>query len=129
MRVQVNFDPRSEAGTHVHYQSWMKTGNILVGLALPFVIGVIAKNRFERVLRVYDRLANKRGSVITLARPRGLSAKGRARFKSLSETVIQQGTDPSLMAHLEDFLERSDDLSVQRIRPYTLADRWEVDRL
>ncbi|HEX9385437.1 MAG TPA: DUF5939 domain-containing protein [Anaerolineales bacterium] len=128
MRVQVNFDSHSEGGTHVHYQTWMKTGNILVGLALPFVIGVIAKNRFERVLRVYDRLANKRGSVITLARPRGLSAKGRARFKSLSETVIQQGTDPSLMAHLEDFLESSDELSVQRIRPYALADRWKVNR-
>src|SRR6266508_1413601 len=128
MRVQVNFDPRPEGGTHVRYQTWMKTGNILARLAIPFVIGVIAKNRFERVLRVYDRLANKRGSVITLARPRGLSAKGRARFKSLSETVIQQGTDPSLMAHLEDFLESSDELSVQRIRPYALADRWKVNR-
>ncbi len=128
MRVQVNFDPRPEGGTHVRYQTWMKTGNILARLAIPFVIGVIAKNRFGRALRVYDRLANKRGSVITLARPRGLSAKGRARFKTLSATVIQQGTDPSLMTHLEDFLDKSDELSIQRIRPYALADHWEVDR-
>jgi len=128
MRVQVNFDPRPEGGTHVHYQTWMKTSNILARLAIPFVIGVIAKNRFERALRFYDRFANKRGSVITLARPRGLSAKGRARFRSLSEIVIQQGTDPSLMTHLEDFLERSDELSVQRLRPYALADHWEVNR-
>jgi len=128
MRVQVNFDPRAEGGTHVRYQTWMKTGNILARLALPFVIGVIAKNRFERALRVYDRLANKRGSVITLARRRGLSSQGRARFRSLSEIVTRQGTDPSLLARLEDFLERSDELSIQRIRPYALADRWEVDR-
>jgi class 3 adenylate cyclase len=128
MRVQVNFDPRPEGGTHVHYQTWMKTGNILARLAIPFVIGVIARNRFERALRVYDRLANKRGSVITLARPRGLSAKGRARFRALSEIVVRQGTDPSLMARLEDFLERSDELSIQRIRPYALADHWEVNR-
>jgi len=128
MRVQVNFDPRVEGGTHVRYQTWMKTGNILARLALPFVIGVIARNRFERALRVYDRLANQRDSVITLARPRGLSAKGRARFKSLSETVIQQGTDPSLITHLEDFLDSSDDLSIQRIRPYALADHWEENR-
>ena len=128
MRVQVNFDPRPEEGTHVHYQTWMKTSNILARLAIPFVIGVIAKNRFEKALRVYDRLANKRGSVITIGRPRGLSSKGRARFRSLSETVIQQGTDPSLMAHLEDFLDRADELSIQRIRPYALADHWEVNR-
>ncbi len=128
MRVQVNFDPRAEGGTHVRYQTWIKTGNIFAQLALPFVIGVIAKNRFERALRVYDHLANKPGSVITLARPRGLGSQGRARFRSLSEIVTQQGTDPSLMARFEDFLERSDELSIQRIRPYALADRWEVDR-
>jgi len=128
MRVQVNFDPRPEGGTQVRYQTWMKTGNILARLALPFVIGVIAKNRFERALRLYDRLANKRGSVVEIARPRGLGARGRVRFRSLSETVIQQGTDPTLMARLEDFLERSDELSIQRIRPYVLADHWEVDR-
>ena len=128
MRVQVNFDPRPEGGTHVRYQTWMKTGNLLAQVGIPFAIGIIAKNRFGKALRVYDRLANKRGSVITLARPRGLNAKGRARFKSLSETVIQQGTDPALMTHLEDFLDKSDELSIQRIRPYALADHWEVDR-
>jgi class 3 adenylate cyclase len=57
-----------------------------------------------------------------------LSAAGRARFKSLSETVIRQGTNASLMNRLEDFLDRADGLSVQRIRPYALADRWHVDR-
>jgi class 3 adenylate cyclase len=128
MRVQVNFDPRPQAGTHIRYQTWMKTGNLLARLGIPFVIGVIAKSRFERVLRLYDRLANKRGSVIAIGRPRRLSPRGRARFRSLSETVIQQGTDPSLIAHLEDFLERSDELSIQRIRPYALADHWEVNR-
>jgi adenylate cyclase len=128
MRVQANFDSRADGGTRVRYQTWIKTNNILAQLALPFVIGVIAKNRFEKAFRIYDRLANKRGAVIEIARPRGLSAGGRARFKSLSETVIRQGTDASLIARLEDFLDRADDLSVQRIRPYALADRWEVNR-
>ncbi len=128
MRVQANFDPRPEGGTRVRYQTWIKSSNFLAQHALPLVIGVIAKNRFERAFRIYDRLANKRGTVIEIARARGLSTAGRAHFKSLSETVIRQGTDPSLVAHLEDFLERADDLSVQRIRPYALADRWEVNR-
>ena len=128
MRVQANFDPRADGGTHVRYQTWMKTSNLLAQLAIPFVIGVIAKNRFESVFRIYDRLANKRGSVIEMSRPRGLSLERRTRFKSLSETIIRQGTDPSLVERLEDFLNRADELSVQRIRPYALADRWEVSR-
>ena len=128
MRVQANFDPHPDGGTRVRYQTWIKTSNVLAQLALPFVIGVIAKNRFENAFRLYDRLANRRGSVIEIARPRGLSANGRTRFHSLSETVIHQGTDRSLVGRLEDFLDRADELSVQRIRPHVLADRWEVDR-
>jgi class 3 adenylate cyclase len=128
MQVLTNFDPRPEGGTRVRYQTWMRTSNFLAQLAIPFAIGVIAKNRFEKAFRIYDRLVNKRGSVIEVARSRGLSSGGRARFKSLSETVIRQGTDPALVEHLEDFLSRADELSVQRIRPYALADRWEVDR-
>src|SRR4029453_6089682 len=49
-------------------------------------------------------------------------------FRSLSEMVIRQGTDPSLIARLEDYLDRADELSIQRIRPYALADHWGVNR-
>ena len=128
MRVQVNLDPRPEDGTRVRYQTWIKTSNILAQLGIPFVIGVIAKNRFEKAFRFYDRLANKRGAVVESARPRGLSFGGRARLRSLGETVIHQGTERALVERLEDFLDRADDLSIQRIRPYALADRWEVNR-
>jgi class 3 adenylate cyclase len=128
MRVRVNLDPRPEGGTRVRYQTWIKTGNILAQLGIPFVIGMIAKDRFEKAFRLYDRLANKRGPVIESMRPRGLSFAGRARLKSLGETVIRQGTERALVERLEDFLDRADDLSVQRIRPYALADRWEVNR-
>ncbi|HUE98161.1 MAG TPA: DUF5939 domain-containing protein [Anaerolineales bacterium] len=128
MRVQANFDPTADGGTRVRYQTWMKTSNVLAQLVLPFVIGVIAKNRFEKAFRTYDRLAKKHGSVIEISHPRGLSWGGHARFKSLSETIIRQGTNPSLVARLEDFLDRADGLSVQRIRPYALADLWETNR-
>ena len=66
MRVLTSFDPRPEGGTHVRYQTWMKTSNFFAQLAIPFAIGVIAKNRFEKAFRIYDRLANKRGSVIAI---------------------------------------------------------------
>jgi class 3 adenylate cyclase len=128
MRVQANFDPGAEGGTCVRYQTWIKTRNVLAQLAIPFVIGVIAKHRFEKVFRAYDHLANQRGLVIQIARPGGLGSAGRARFKSLSESITRQGTESSLVARLEEFLDRADDLSVQRIRPYALADRWGVSR-
>jgi class 3 adenylate cyclase len=39
-----------------------------------------------------------------------------------------QGTDPVLFARLEEYLTQADDLALQRIRPYALADHWGADR-
>ena len=131
MRVQVDFNPRSEGGTRILYQTWIKSNHILAPLAIPFAIGVIAKKRFEKALRSYDRIAGqtgKVGSVLDVSRQNGLSSGGRARFKSLSEAMTQQGTDSNLVARLEEFLDHADELSLQRIRPYALADHWGVNR-
>jgi len=128
MRTKVKFERLPNDGTRVLYETWFVVSHPFVQLLMPFVIGVIAKNRFEKAFRLYDRIANKPNAVITFNRPHGLSSSGRARFKTLSETVMSQGTDVSMVTRLEDFLERADELSVQRIRPYALADRWLVDR-
>ncbi len=128
MRAQVNFDRLPNNGTRITYKVWFGVSNILVQLGMPLAIGVIARKRFEKAFRLYDRIANKRGSVIETMRAHGLSPAGRARFKSLSEALIRQGTDALLVKRLEDFLDRADELSLQRIRPYALAHRWQVNR-
>ncbi len=128
MRTEASFERLPNNGTRVSYHSWFVVSNPFVQLLIPFAIGVIAKNRFERAFRVYDRIAGRPEGSFKIGRPRGFNSGGRARFRSLSEDVVRQGTDASLMARLEDFLERADELSVQRIRPYALADRWQVDR-
>jgi class 3 adenylate cyclase len=127
MRVQVTFDPL-DGGTRLTYQTWIKTNNLPAQLGIPLAIGVIAKSRFEKAFRMYDRIAGRGGSVIEGTRPRGLSAGGRARFRSQSEAVIRQGTSLELVNRLEEFLNQADELSLQRIRPYALADIWKVNR-
>ena len=128
MRTETKFERLPNNGTRIIYDTSWIVSNPFVQLLMPFVIGVIARNRFEKAFRFYDQIAEKPDPVLTLTRPRGLSSSGRAHFKSLSEEVIRQGTDTALLARLEDFLERADELSIQRIRPYTLADRWQVGR-
>jgi class 3 adenylate cyclase len=128
MRSQASFERLPGKGTRIIYDSVFVVSNPFVQILMPFVIGVIARNRFERVFRLYDRIAEESESPIRIGRSHGLSPAGRARFKSLSEAVIRQGTNADLMARLEDFLEKADELSIQRIRPYALADRWHLDR-
>ncbi len=128
MRVQVNFDSSDGGGTRLRYQTWIKTDNIFAQLGVPLIIGVIARSRFERAFHSYDRIAS-RGNLLSSTKPqRGLGSGGQSRFKSLSEAVLRQGTDAALVARLEEFLDQADDLSLQRIRPYSLADAWGVGR-
>ena len=128
MRSETKFERLPHNGTRILYNTVWVVSNPFVQLLMPFAIGVIAKNRFERAFRFYDQIAEKNDPLLTFTRPPGLSSSGRARFRSLSDAVIRQGTDAALVARLEDFLDRADELSVQRIRPYALADRWQADR-
>lgn len=128
MRVEAKLEPRSDGGTHVLYDTWIKPRNFLIGWLLPFGIGVIARRRFERAFRIYDAIAAEGESPLTAQSRGGLSPTGRARFQFVSETLVKQGGDPDLVNRLGEFLERADDISLQRIRPYALADRWGLNR-
>lgn len=128
MRVNARFEPLPNGGTRIIYQSIFVTENWLAQLGIPFGIGVIAKNRFERAFRKYDAIVQRGESAMELPRQRALSAGGRNRFKVQSEAVIQQGTNPELLNRLEEFFDQADELSIQRIRPYALADHWKTNR-
>ena len=127
MRVQVNLDATAD-GTQLTYLTWITTSNLLAQLGIPLAIGVIAKSWFEKTIRLYDRIADRSGTLFSATRPSGLSSSGRARFKSQSEAMISQGTDPALVKRLEVFFSQADEFSLQRIRPYALADSWKVSR-
>ena len=128
MRVEITLEPRADGGTRVTYQTWARARNPIGTLGIFIVIGLFSKMRFESVFRSYDRIASKGGSLAEISSQRGLSSAGRARFRSLSAALIQDDTDATLIQRLEEFLDHADNLSLQRIRPYALADRWGVSR-
>ena len=90
MRTNANFTPLPEGGTRITYSSTFITGNILAQLGIPFGIGVIAKNRFERAFRKYDAIISRGESLTEMPRQRALSSGGRNRFKVQSEAVVKQ---------------------------------------
>ena len=128
MRMRADFERLPDNGTRVTYYSSFVVSNLFIQPLIPFVIGVIAKNRFERAFRLYDRSADKGEPGMGPGPRSALNLGGVSRFKTLSEEMVLRGTDAGLMNRLEDFLWRADELSLQRIRPYALADRWGADR-
>lgn len=128
MHSQARFERLPNSGTRITYTTSFKVSNPLVQSLIPFVIGVIAKHRFQKAFRMYDEIAKKKEAFQEIGRPRVLETSGYRRFRINSEEMAARGTDPELLARLEEYLTRADDLALQRIRPYALADHWGASR-
>jgi adenylate cyclase len=128
MRVDCRLERRVPSGTRIIYETYVKAANIFGDIGIPLAIGIFSAKQFENVFKLYDRIAAHGGSVFTIARGRKLSLAGHSKFKVLSEGLKNQGVDDVILDNLYDFLHRADDLSIQRMRPYALADGWSLNR-
>ncbi len=128
MRVDCRLERLSPSGTRVTYETSVKSANIFGDLGIPFAIGIISAKRFESAFRLYDRITARGGSVLTIIKSRNLSLAGHNRFKVMSERLKNQDVDTVVLDRLYEFLHRADDLSIQRMRPYALADGWDLPR-
>lgn len=128
MRVEVSLRPLPDGGTRLVYQTWARARNILGTLGILTVIRIFSKFQFGRIFNLYDDMALQGGVSQEVTHSGKLNPGSRARLDSLTHSLIKQGSDPRLVKQLAGFLETADDLSLQRIRPYVLADRWSVAR-
>jgi adenylate cyclase len=128
MRVDCRLERLEPSGTRLTYEVWVKPKNILGDIGIPLAIGIVSAKRFGDAFKQYDRIASRGGSVLLVATGRNLSSAGHNKFKVLSERLKEQGADSSALDHLYEYLHRADDLSIQRMRPYALADGWELPR-
>jgi len=128
MRVSVELERASSGGTHLVYHTWMTPANFLGTLAIPLAIGVVAKQRFDSTFRLYARIAERGGLLSDLPGRRKLSAAGRARFGREQTRLVEAGVNASVLERLGEFLDQADDISVQRMRPFALADGWDLPR-
>ena len=128
MRVDCRLERLESSGTRITYETSVKSANILGDIGIPIAIGIISVNRFGKIYTLYDRIASRGGSVLTIAKGRNLSSAGHNKFKVLNERLKVQGVDTVILDSLYDFLHRADDFSIQRMRPYALADGWGLSR-
>jgi class 3 adenylate cyclase len=128
MRVSVDLERGAAGGTRLAYQTWVTPANLLGSLGASIGIGIVAARRFDSAFRMYARLAAGRDSAIETLGRRQLSSNGRARLEAGMKRMVEGGADASTHERLAEFVERADDLSVQRMRPYALADGWGAPR-
>ncbi len=128
MRVQVDLNEREDGGTDAVYQVWISPANILGYAAIPFQVGLLSGYDFRRVFHHYDRLAQQNRSLETELGKSRLADGARERLKRARTSLIAGNVDSALIEKLYALLERGDDLTLMRMRPYALADAWGVSR-
>jgi class 3 adenylate cyclase len=128
MRVDCRLERLQPAGTRIIYETSVRSANIFGDVGIPLAIGIVSAKRFENIFKFYDRIAAGSGSMLMTAKGRKLSLPSHTKFKVMSERLKDQGVDDAVLNRLYEFLHHADDLSIQRMRPYALADGWGLSR-
>jgi len=135
MRVLAELTPRADGGTVLTYQVWARPRYFLTGLILPLVLQQVWQREFGKVFRQYDLLA-QRGQTfyarpeagLMLPTPVTLAPGGRERLKEAQRELQRLTGQPELVDRLLRLVAEADDLTVNKIRPYALADAWGAPR-
>jgi class 3 adenylate cyclase len=128
LRVLADFTPRSDGGTQVSYQVWVRARNPLGLLGTPIQVGILFARSFEASFRSFDRLVASGQPLHTATETARFAPGGRKRLVSVRSTLLAQGADPALLDRLIETVEQGDSVTLARLRPYALADIWSVDR-
>jgi adenylate cyclase len=127
LKVLAQLSPLDAGGTLLIYEIWARPNSLLGFLTIPIQIGVRSKQKFANAFRNYDQIANAE-TAVPQDEPPELPSAVRHRLQALREKLVADGSAPSVVDRLIDFIERGDDFSLTRIRPYALADQWNEPR-
>jgi class 3 adenylate cyclase len=128
MRVVAELTEREGGGTHLVYEVWAKSRGALGRAAIPLQIGRISARRFADTFRRYDELASGAEETEAIASLSRLGAGERALLASLEQKLLATSADARLVSRLVETVERGDELTLARLRPYALADCWRAPR-
>jgi class 3 adenylate cyclase len=132
MRALAELTPKEGGGTTVTYEVRATPRNPIGIVAIPFEIKFKAGPRFRAAFKKYDELASSGVDAALTDSEQPLPESDRSRIQALGEKLLRDSEQSdevrSVVEKLVDFIANADDFSVVRIRPYQLADNWNVSR-
>jgi class 3 adenylate cyclase/ribosome-associated toxin RatA of RatAB toxin-antitoxin module len=128
LRALAELTPRDEGGTKLTYSLSIKPRSAFSSLIVSSQIKLVTARRFAAAFKRYDQIASTEASAPESANNVELSQADQDRFKVISEKLIAEGCEPDVVARLCSFVVSADEFAAARIRPYALADEWQVSR-
>jgi len=138
LRVRSELTPRPEGGTLLTYEMWSRPRTLLGALTIPLATQLILQRRFERTFRQYDQMAQRGGNFYNRSETAlavdpvlikaDFAPGGRERLAEIQGELAQQTNWPHGVDRLVRLVAEADDVTLSKIRPYALADAWNVPR-
>ncbi|MCA9928851.1 MAG: adenylate/guanylate cyclase domain-containing protein, partial [Anaerolineales bacterium] len=129
LRVKAELAATETGGTHLIYEVWAVPRNFLGSLAIPIQIGQIYARRFDETFREYDAMMiGERSFFDVRANPVPLPSGAQRRLDNLRNGLTAETGRPELVDKLIDLIARGDDLTLNQLRPYVLANHWQAKR-
>lgn len=119
---------KAVGGTKLTYEVWVTPNSLLGVVAIPIQIGLIASRRFRRAFRKYDELALIEASPAETQPAPELSSASESRLAPIKARLLADGADDDVADRLIEYVKQADDFALTRIKPYELADNWDVPR-
>lgn len=127
MRVLAEMTPNPSGGTHLRYRVWAIPANPLGLAAIPVQIGLISATQFVSIFKKYDEIVQKNGTHFEIPARVQFASGGHLRLETFATQASLNGYGP-IAQKLRGLIEYADDLALQRLRPYQLADLWSLPR-
>ena len=128
LRALAELTPRDEGGTRLTYSLSIKPRSAFSSLIVSSQMKLLTARRFAAAFKRYDQIASTEAPALESKNEVELSPADLDRFKVISEKLIAEGSEPDVVARLCSFVLSADEFAASRIRPYALADEWQVSR-
>ncbi len=128
LRALAELTPRDAGGTRLTYEISVTPRSLFSALSVSLQMKLFSARRFARAFRSYDEMAAMDAPPATTDTTVELTAAAVDRIDTIKRKLQTENGDVVIIDRLADFVKTADEFSVARIRPYQLADDWDVSR-
>ncbi len=129
LRALAVLQAKPDGGTRFVYEVWARPKSVLGFVVIPWQIRFSASRKFLNAFQKYDELAQGRPAAATEpALAPTLDDAVNRRLAAAAGKLKSDAGDPDVVDRLVNFVQQADDFALARIKPYQLADEWEVSR-
>ncbi|MEO7970817.1 MAG: DUF5939 domain-containing protein [bacterium] len=128
LRALAELTPRAAGGTTLTYQVSIKPRSTFGALSVALQMKLVSARRFARAFRNYDDMVARDLSPVANDATVELSTAAIDRIETIKRKLQAENGDAEIIDRLANFVRTADEFAIARIRPYQLADDWNVSR-